>query len=379
MSESAAPMPRHSGGGGLAGWLNRRAAQPGFQAWAARFPLTRFMVRREGAALFDIVAGFCHSQVLLAFVEFDLPDRLAEGPRDTAALARSCAVPEPRMQVLLQAAASLKLLKRLRDGRWRLTSRGAAISGVPGLAGMIRHHPVLYGDLADPVAFFRGQTEPALARFWPYVFGAGAAEDPATAERYSQLMADSQTLVAQDTLATVDLRGTRHLMDVGGGTGSFVIAAAWAVPGARFTLVDLPAVAGPARDRLSAEGLAARVDVVPADFRTESLPHGADTITLNRVLYDHSDDTVRGLVAKVHDALPPGGRLIVSEPMAGGRRPERAGDAYFALYTMAMETGKARSQAEIAAILSGAGLADIRTPRTRRPFVTSVVEGRKPR
>jgi demethylspheroidene O-methyltransferase len=138
-------------------------------------------------------------------------------------------------------------------------------------------------------------------------------------------------------------------------------------------------VAGPARDRLSAEGLAARVDVVPADFRTESLPHGADTITLNRVLYDHSDDTVRGLVAKVHDALPPGGRLIVSEPMAGGRRPERAGDAYFALYTMAMETGKARSQAEIAAILSGAGLADIRTPRTRRPFVTSVVEGRKPR
>jgi demethylspheroidene O-methyltransferase len=378
MTADAAPMPGSAGGGGLPGWLTRLAARPGFQAWAARFPLTRALVRREGAALFDIVAGFCHSQVLLAFVEFDLPALLAQGPRDTAALARSCAVPEARMQVLLQAAASLGLLRRLRGGRWRLTVRGAAVSAVPGLAGMIRHHPVLYGDLADPAAFFRGQTDPALARFWPYVFGPGAADDPATAERYSRLMADSQALVAADTLAMVELRGVRHLLDIGGGTGSFLIAAAAAAPQAQVTLMDLPAVAQAARARLEAAGLAGRSRIVPGDFRGESLPDGADAISLVRVLYDHADDTVRALVAKVHAALPPGGRLIVSEPMAGGARPERAGDAYFALYTLAMGTGKARSLAEIAALLRDAGFVAIRAPRPRRPFVTAVVEARKP-
>ncbi len=31
-------------------------------------------------------------------------------------------------------------------------------------------------------------------------------------------MADSQILVAEDTLAAIDLSGARHLMDVGGGT-----------------------------------------------------------------------------------------------------------------------------------------------------------------
>jgi demethylspheroidene O-methyltransferase len=378
MTADAAPAPRPYGGGGLSGWLTRLAARPGFQAWAARFPLTRGRVRREGAALFDLVAGFCHSQVLLAFVELDLPGRLAHGPRDTAALALACAVPEARMQVLLQAAASLGLLRRLRGGRWRLTVRGAAVSAVPGLAGMIRHHPVLYGDLADPAAFFRGQTDPALARFWPYVFGPGAADDPATAERYSRLMADSQALVAADTLAMVELRGVRHLLDIGGGTGSFLIAAAAAAPQAQVTLMDLPAVAQAARARLEAAGLAGRSRIVPGDFRGESLPDGADAISLVRVLYDHADDTARALVAKVHAALPPGGRLIVSEPMAGGTRPERAGDAYFALYTLAMGTGKARSQEEIAALLRDAGFVAIRAPRPQRPFVTAVVEARKP-
>lgn len=373
MTADTAPMPRR-GGGGLAGL----AARPGFQAWAARFPLTRRLVRREGAALFDLVAGFCHSQVLLAFVEFDLPGLLADGPRDTAALAAAARVPEARMQVLLQAAAALGLLKRRRGGRWRLTPRGAAVTAVPGLAGMIRHHPFLYRDLADPVAFLRGETAPELARFWPYVFGAGAAEDPETAARYSRLMAESQGLVAADTLDMVDLRGVRHLLDIGGGTGSFLIAAGRAAPDAGLTLIDLPAVAAQATERLRAAGLGDRARAVPGDFRTESLPGGADAISLIRVLYDHADDTVRDLVAKTFAALPPGGRLIVSEPMAGGARPERAGDAYFALYTLAMETGKARSQHEIAAILRAAGFADIRMPRPRRAFVTSVVEARKP-
>jgi demethylspheroidene O-methyltransferase len=103
------------------------------------------------------------------------------------------------------------------------------------------------------------------------------------------------------------------------------------------------------------------------------LPRGADTISLVRVLYDHSDDTVSLLLKRVHDALEPGGRLIVSEPMTGGDRPERPGDTYFAFYTMAMGTGRTRSAAEIARHLKDAGFRSVRPVRTRRPFVTGIV------
>ena len=95
--------------------------------------------------------------------------------------------------------------------------------------------------------------------------------------------------------------------------------------------------------------------------------------SLIRVLYDHSEDTVCDLLAKVFAALPPGGRLIVSEPMAGGDRPERAGDVYFAFYTMAMGTGRARSQERIVELAAEAGFSEFRTPKPLRPFVTSVL------
>lgn len=353
------------------GWINRLVSSRNFQRWAARFPLTRGIVRREGEAMFDLVAGFCHSQILQALVALDIPADLLRQSRTTATLAHRAQVPPDRMAVLLNGGAAIGLLAKRRDDTWTLTRRGAALATVPGLAGMIRHHAVLYRDLADPVAFFRGETDTELAAFWPYVFGAGAAHDPDTAARYSALMADSQTLVAEDTLAAIDLSHARHLMDVGGGTGAFLSAVARAAPHLALTLFDLPAVAPRARARFDADRIA--VTIAPGSFRDDPLPQGADTITLVRVLYDHSDDTVRALLARVHAALPPGGRLIVSEPMTGGDRPERAGDAYFALYCMAMRTGRARSAGEIATHLAAAGFGQIAMPPPARPFVTSVV------
>jgi demethylspheroidene O-methyltransferase len=167
-------------------------------------------------------------------------------------------------------------------------------------------------------------------------------------------------------------------MDVGGGTGAFLAAVADSYPGLRLTLFDLPAVTGAAAPALAASGLDRRIALEAGNFRIDRLPGDADAISLVRVLYDHGDDTVAGLLVRVAAALPPGGRLIVAEPMSGGARPSRFGDAYFAFYTMAMRTGRVRSSARIAELLTGAGFVRIEVPRTLRPFVTGVVTARKP-
>lgn len=361
------------------GWLVRLALSPRFHALAARVPGLKHIARAEGRALFDIMSGFVQTQALRALVELGLFDTLARGPMPVAALAAGAGVPADRMAILLQAGAALGLLRRRRDGLWRLTPRGAAFLTVPGLAAMVRHHDVLYRDLGDPVAFLRGTTEPELARFWPYVFGAGAAEDPDRARRYSDLMADSQALVAADTLRLVDLRPVRHLMDVGGGTGAFLAAVGLAHPHMQLSLFDLPPVVAPAAARFAKAGLTARATIHAGSFRDDPLPRGADAISLVRVLYDHADDTVAALLSAVRDALPSGGRLIVSEPMSGGPdRPDRATDVYFALYTLAMQTGRTRSGAEIAALLAAAGFTGIRVLPGFRPYVTSAVIAVRP-
>jgi demethylspheroidene O-methyltransferase len=362
MTEAGLPGVAQVGAG--PGWAARLAGQGWFHRMCSRVPGLRGIARAEGSALFEVVSGFVRSQTLLALVELRVLHRLAEAAQDTAALARATGVPEPRMQVLCRAGAGLRLMKQ-RRGQWQLTARGAAFLAVPGLEGMVRHHPVLYRDLVDPVAFFRGETDPDLARFWPYVFG-GA--DTATAARYSRLMADSQALVAEDTLRLVSLSGVRHLMDVGGGTGAFLSAVAKAHPGLLLTLFDLPeVVAGVALPG---------VQVLSGSFRDGVLPQGADAISLIRVLYDHSDATVAALLRACHVALPKDGRLIISEPMSGGDRPDPATDVYFAIYTLAMQTGRTRSGPEIAALARAAGFLSVSTARSLRPFVTSALVAR---
>ncbi|MEL6521470.1 MAG: methyltransferase, partial [Pseudomonadota bacterium] len=116
-----------------------------------------------------------------------------------------------------------------------------------------------------------------------------------------------------------------------------------------------------------------RVDIRSGSFRSDPLPEGPDMISLVRVLYDHADDTVRGLLAAVYKALPPGGRIVISEPMRGSSGPERPGDTYFAFYCMAMQTGRARSPQEIGELLGQAGFESIHHIPTHRPFVTSVI------
>jgi demethylspheroidene O-methyltransferase len=349
-------------------WLGR-LADPVLQSRLARLPILRGLARREGEAMFDLVSGFVQSQMLRALVELEVLEALTDAPASAAELAPRIGLSPDRTEILLRAGVAMGLLS-LRRGRFRASPRGAVLTGVPGLPGMIRHHDILYRDLSDPVAFLRGETEPELARFWPYVIGgsAGAAE----ARRYSRLMSDSQALVAEETLAQVDLGGIGRLMDVGGGAGVFLSRALERRPAMAGMLVDLPAVL----DEVP-RGLAARVALRPLSFRQAPLPEGADAISLVRVLYDHDEETVRDLLSKARSALPVGGRLIVSEPMTGGGAPTRAGDVYFAIYCAAMGTGRARSALEIAALLREVGFARIRCPRPRRAFVTSVVEARK--
>jgi demethylspheroidene O-methyltransferase len=357
-----------------AGLLNRigarAAASARFRDLAARLPVLRWFARRDGERLFDIMAGFVYAQVLSACTDLDLFARASRTPLSPGAVAEAHGLDRARTETLLQAAAALGLFRRGRDGRYHLGRLGAAAGSVPGVREMIRHHRLFYHDMADPLALLRGAGDTRLAAFWPYVRG---TPDPAAAADYSMLMRATQALVAQETLATLRLSEMQHLMDVGGGTGAFLSAVADRAPRLRLTLFDLPEVAAAARALPGAD----RFTIAGGSFR-DPLPAGADAISLIRVCYDHDDATVAGLLARVHDALPPGGRLILSEPMSGGDSPRRAGDAYFGFYCMAMTTGQARPAATHMRALAAAGFTAIRQHRAARPFVTSVITAQKP-
>lgn len=326
--------------------------------------------------VFDLMAGFVYSQVLLACVQVRLFERLhAGGPQPLAVLAPQLGLDAAAAERLLRAAVALRLLSLRSGGCYGLGPLGAPLVGEPGLLAMIEHHRHLYADLADPLA--RLQAAPGggdLARFWAYA----RAERPdglaaADVADYSALMAASQTLVAPQVLAAYPLHRHRCLLDVGGGEGAFACAAAQAVPHLQVQVFDLPGVAERARSRLASAGLSGRSRVHGGDFLREPLPPGADLITLLRIVHDHDDAAVMQLLRAVRAALAPGGCLLLAEPLAHTPGAERVGDAYFGWYLMAMGQGQARSEARLRQMLSDAGFARTRRCATPLPLQASVL------
>lgn len=354
-------------------WRNRVTADPAFQRFAARFWLTRPVAHRRARGLFDRVTGFVHSQILAACVELGVIERLAAGPVPLESLAAEWAMPVAAADRLLLAAAALKIVEPVGDNRWALGSEGAALRGNPGISEMIAHHALLYADLADPVALLRrGGGGGALSRYWHYAEAAGQGEPGAVAP-YSRLMAASQPLIAAHVIDSYRFARHRRMLDVGGGEGAFVRAVAERVPGLALALFDLPAVGARATAALSAAGLDGRVAVHGGDFLAGPLPQGFDLITLVRILHDHDDAPAGRLLRNIHAALPPGGRLLIAEPMAQTRGAETAGDAYFGLYLWAMGSGRPRSATAIGHMLHSAGFRRSRTISTPMPLSVRII------
>ncbi len=378
----AAPAAVNAASG--ASWLDRllalrdrTVAKRSFQRAVAANPLTRFIARRKSRDLFDLVAGFVYSQVLLACVRLNIFELLLPAPLTIEQIAARLNLPHEGARRLVDAAIALRLLEHRRGGRIGLGELGAPMVGNDAVTTMIEHHVALYADLSDPVRLFRGERPDGdLARYWPYAAANPGQPTELDAERvaaYSALMSASQPLVTDEIFSVYDLGQHRCLLDVGGGEGRFARAVAQRHPRLDVQLFDLPAVAARARVQNEQHGLAQRVTTFGGSFLDDELPRGADIVTLVRVIFDHPDERALHILRAVHRALPAGGTVLLAEPLSRTPGAERMGDAYFGVYLLAMGRGRARTFEAMAALLKQAGFSGARQLHTDMPLHTAVI------
>lgn len=357
---------------------NRLLAEPRFQRWASSFPLTRPVAQTRAGDLFDICAGFVYSQILFACVKLKVFEKLSEGPLSTDELAKQCELEPEAMRRLLDSSAALHLLEKRGDGLYGLGVHGAAYLGNPGIGAMIEHHAMFYRDLADPVALLKaGKGETELSQFWPYA-GADAPNNlgAEAVTPYTELMSSSQALIANDVLDAYPFVEHACLLDIGGGGGDFLLAASHRRPDLNVILFDLPAVAQKAEARFAEERLGGRAKAVGGDFKRDPLPEGADLMSLVRIAHDLDDADLVPLFAKIFEALPPGGILLLAEPFAETAGAEKVG-AYFEMYLLAMQRGRPRTFTELSTLLYAAGFARVRCVATPRPLLSGLIVAQK--
>ena len=371
----------------LDAWMDNKLTDPGFSRWAAGNIFTRWITRKRAQQVFDVMAGFVYSQVLLACVRLRIFELVNESPRTLDELALICRVPASALQRLVNSAVALRLLALRGQGRYGLGALGAPVAGHPGIRAMIEHHAVLYHDMQDPVALLRDQvSDGQMMAYWPYVETLGADGAPQQApraweqekvSRYSQLMSASQPFVVDEVLATYSFANHRCVLDVGGGLGTFVSRLAGHAAHLKLKLFDLPQVAELAQDDFKKRLLSDRIEAFGGDFLKDALPNGADLITLVRVAHDHPDAHVNSILRSIFKALPAGGTLLLTEPMAQASHEAPLGDAYFHFYLLAMGSGRLRTVQELSDMILAAGFVSVDVLDNPMPLQTRILVGTK--
>jgi demethylspheroidene O-methyltransferase len=361
---------------------DRVFASPAFQRWAGAVPFTRPVAVARSRRVFELTTGFVFTQTVLACFRLGVFERLRGGPVELEVLASDWGLEPDAARRLLEAAEVLELVERRGWTRFGLGRLGAPLVGNAPVRAMMEHNLLLYDDLRNPVELLAkgGGPDTHLGRYWPYA-GSRRPQDLDAEEvaGYSTLMTRSHGLVSAEVLGRYPFKRHRRVLDVGGGEGGFAGALAAAVPSVEVTLFDLPAVAARAEARLNGEGPGGGggVTVVGGDFFRDPLPDGRDLVTLLRIVHDHDDEEVVHLLRRVHEALVPGGTVLVAEPMADVPGAESVGAAYFSWYLFAMGTGRPRSPGEIEALLRRAGFRGIRPVPSRVPVQTGMLVARR--
>jgi SAM-dependent methyltransferase len=289
-------------GASLVQWLRALRATPA---------TTRRWRRLPGVLLaWRDAAPFVRLHFLAVATDIGLLEELHHGPATTNQLGARLAIGDQALLgAFLRLGAGLGEL-RCRAGRWSLRGRRSKALAAPQadtmramVAEAIGYDAAVYAGLAQHL---RG------APPGDYLAATGAVIARASRLVEPVLAPWLQSLVAE--------RRPRRILDVGCGTGIYLIHAATA-GGPQLTGLglDLDAtVVGLARQQLADAGVAERFQVRQADIRTLQLPAASfDLVLLLQNIYYFAEDERPGLLRRLHGLLAPSGALVLASLFAG--------------------------------------------------------------
>lgn len=295
--------------------------------------------------LYPILGGHIYFQTLSAAVRFDLFGLLKKhGELDLARVARHLGIAPKPARILLLGCAALGLVSKngpmyanseLAD---RLLVRDAPNNLIP----VIRWQEAInYRAMAWFYEALQSNTNVGLREFpgdEPTLYQR-LVHQPKL-ERIFQDAMEGISVHANAMLAEyVDFSMTRHLVDIGGGNGSNILALCRHYPDLRATVFDSPSVCRIAQAKIARADLADRADAVPGNCFHDEFPRDADCLLLAHFLTIWSEDENATLLKKCYRALPSGGTVVVFNMMQSDDEDGPLSAAMGSPYFLTLATG----------------------------------------
>jgi ubiquinone/menaquinone biosynthesis C-methylase UbiE len=256
--------------------------------------------------IMKVAMGFMASKHLFAASEIGLFEALSPRAASLQELSGRIGVPARTLGIVTAAMVSLGLIEQ--DGNLYRNSDAAAafLAGNSGqdFRPMLRYFDKIlwqnWEDLVEAVRTDQGQ--PRFGRF--------------TREQ-QQIFSDGVEVVttsaAVAVAASYDFGRHRSILDVAGGTGSFLVHVLRRNSSLKGTLFELPGACAVARQKLAELPEGARINIVEGDVFKDPFPGDHDVLIVANTIHIFSVAHNIDLLRKMRAHVQPGTRLLLAD------------------------------------------------------------------
>jgi SAM-dependent methyltransferase len=319
--------------------------------------------------LLEISGFYWKTCVLHAAVELDLFTAIGNGHLTAAEVAQKLGGDQEGVKRLLNALAAMELLAKSGE-RYQNTLTGTVFLGKDSekyLGHIIRHHHHLmesWSKLDQSVRSGRPTRDRTS-------FG-----NEERRESFLMGMFNLAMGLAPKLVPLIDVSSKHHLLDVGGGPGTYAIHFCLHNPGLTATVLDLPTTRFFAEKTISQFKLAHRIRFADGDYLNDPIEGRYDAAWLSHILHAEGPEECRKIIQKVVQALDPGGLIVVHDFILNNSMDGPLFPALFSLnMLLGTDSGQSYSEAQITNMLAAAGVKDIHRIAVQSPNDSGIIIG----
>lgn len=308
----------------------------------------------------DTVSAYRLPRVLLAALELDLCTAVGNRSWTISDLAKKLKVSERGLGILCRNLAAAGVLRKKGTGysnsRLGATALNAAHPAYRGgYLNLIKNHWADWVRLLESVRS-------------GLPIDHDIQDSPDYRRQFTWAMHHRTLEIAPAIAAQIPLAGSKSLLDLGGGPGTYAMAFLAKNPLLHATVCDRTAALEVAKEIAATHKAGRRLSYLPLDFSKEPISGTYDVIWYSNVLHIYSPEENQGIFRRALAALRPGGRFIIQDAFLHDREGLYPAEASLFAVSMLLftEEGNTYSTLETAKWLKETGFVAVkRLPITK--------------
>jgi DNA-binding HxlR family transcriptional regulator len=321
--------------------------------------------------LLEISGFYWKTAVLHAAVKLDVFTAIGDGQLTASEISRQLNVSQRGLERLLDALVAMELLVKVDEiyanspsGKTFLSKNSAQYIG-----HIIMHHHHLMESWS--------KLDQAVQSGMP-VRSRSSFTKEEWRESFLMGMFNLAMGLAPQLVPQIDLSTRKHLLDLGGGPGTYAIHFCLNNPGLRAAVYDLPTTRPFAEKIIRQFNLSDRIDFRDGNYLTDPIEGHYDVAWLSHILHGEGPEDCRMIIQKAVDALDPQGTIIIHEFILNNSMDGPLFPALFSLnMLLGTDSGQSYSEQQLSGMLLAAGVNNIRRIPLKSPNDSGLLVGDK--